>query len=143
MLLEALLLDTSHTRQNQPEAVKAAIQRDAAECLLQIALCDSGRAALLVGDGMDVLDVLRALTEGRGALTDEAVISAHGALMALEGRSPHHETTLGGAGGGGNGNDSEEEGTPQQHVMLSYQWNVQTTILRIVRSLQKRDYDVW
>ena len=138
MLLEALLLDTSHTRQNQPEAVKAAIQRDAAECLLQIALCDSGRAALLVGDGMNVLDVLRALTEGRGALTDEAVISAHGALMALEGRSPPHETTL-----GGSGNDSEEEGTPQQHVMLSYQWNVQTTILRIVRSLQKRDYDVW
>ena len=136
MLLEALLLDTSHTRQNQPEAVKAAIQRDAAECLLQIALCDSGRA-LLVGDGV-VMDVLRALTEGR-ALTDEAVISAHGALMALEGRSPH-ETQ--GTGRGGNGNGSEDEGNPQ-HVMLSYQWNVQTTIVRIVRSLQKRDYDVW
>ena len=63
--------------------------------------------------------------------------------MALEGRSPPHHETLGAGGGGNGGNDSEEEGTPQQHVMLSYQWNVQTTILRIVRSLQKRDYDVW
>ena len=38
LLTETLLLDSEHTRQDQNAAIKAAIQQDAAECFLQLAL---------------------------------------------------------------------------------------------------------
>ena len=83
LLLEVLLLDPAHPRQQADPEIKAAIQADAAECLLQIALLDAGRA-LLQSQG-EVLDALRALAGG-AALTPQAAGSATGALLAIEGR---------------------------------------------------------
>ena len=65
------------------------------------------------------------------ALTDEAKQYAHGALIAVEGRTREPEPQPAGA---------EESGG---HLMVSYQWDVQSTIERIVRSLEARGYDVW
>ena len=46
LITEALLLDPEHARQNQDEAIKAAIQQDAAECFLQLALFEPGQDML-------------------------------------------------------------------------------------------------
>ena len=46
LLVEALLLDPDHPRQNQSADVKAAIQQDGAECLVQLALFEPAAAIL-------------------------------------------------------------------------------------------------
>ena len=77
------------------------------------------------------LEALHALVDGQ-ALSEQARVSAHGALIAIEGR-PHEP-------------EPEREGGEERssgHVMVSYQWDVQKTIERIVRSMQARGYDVW
>ena len=78
------------------------------------------------------LEALHALVDGQ-AMSEQARVSAHGALIAIEGR-PHEP-------------ESEHEGGGEEsssgHVMVSYQWDVQKTIERIVRSMQARGYDVW
>jgi hypothetical protein len=112
LLIEALLLDPRHPRQNQLEDTKAAIQRDAAECFLQLALFEPGRE-MLIARGADVLDALRALADGGGWKTGEAKQSALGALIAIEGRSEQPETPPGLSSTG--------------HIMMSYQWDMQVT----------------
>ena len=88
------------------EATKAAIQRDAAECFLQLALFEPGR--LMLSDEAAALAALHALADGR-ALSAEAVVSAHGALLEIEGRTHEPEVEReGGAAASG-------------HVMVSYQ----------------------
>ena len=79
-----------------------------------------------------VLEALHALVDGQ-ALSEQARVSAHGALIAIEGRL--HEPEPEREGGG--------EERSSGHVMVSYQWDVQKTIERIVRSMQARGYDVW
>ena len=46
LLLEMLFLDPAHSRQNVDPEIKAAVQADAVDCLLQIALFSPGRALL-------------------------------------------------------------------------------------------------
>jgi hypothetical protein len=129
LLTEALFLNLDHARQGQEEVIKAAIQQDATECFLQLALYEPGR--LMLSDQVAVLEALHALVDGR-AFSEEAKLSARGALIAIEGRRDEleHEREDG---------DAETHG----HVMVSYQWDVQRTIVRIVRSMQSRGYDVW
>ena len=45
-LVDALLLDPAHARAAMAEPLRAAVQRDAADCLLQLALFGPGRALL-------------------------------------------------------------------------------------------------
>ena len=84
LIMEALLLDPEHVRNqgdlDQSLEVKGAIQCDAAESLMQLALFPAGRDMLLQQDA-SVLDVLRMLVDK--ALTEEARQYAEGALMAL------------------------------------------------------------
>eukprot|EP01043_Picozoa_sp_COSAG02_P051747 COSAG02_NODE_5486_length_4288_cov_1.915493_4_plen_132_part_00 len=72
LIAEALLLDPEHPRNrgdfSQSEEVKGAIQRDAAECFMQLALFDPGRDML--HQDPSVLDALRMLVDK--ALTEEA-----------------------------------------------------------------------
>jgi len=79
LVMEALLLDPEHMRQDQSQDVKGAIQCDAAECILQLALFPIGRDML--SQDASVLDALRMLVDK--ALTEEARQYAEGALMAL------------------------------------------------------------
>ena len=74
-----------------------------------------------------VMEALHALADGQG-LTKAAQQYASGAMIALEGRTDEMLPV-----------DEESGG----HLMVSYQWDVQKTIERVVRSLQARGYDVW
>jgi hypothetical protein len=115
--MEALLLDPNHVRNNTynlEDSVKAAIQRDAAECFLQLALFEPGREMLLTEKGgASAMEALRALADGNtGCLAVETKECAHGALMAVEGRTDPERYPPG----------STKQS--QAHIMMSYQWDV-------------------
>eukprot|EP01043_Picozoa_sp_COSAG02_P030085 COSAG02_NODE_1904_length_10439_cov_157.636267_7_plen_688_part_00 len=133
VLTECLFLDPAHQRQAQEELVKAEIQLSAVECLLQIALFPPGRDMLKRQAA--TMDALHSLDNATAtAFSKQAKASAHGAIVALEGRmrEPEPET------------DSEQTMQPaDKHVMMSYSWSHQRTVERIVRSLQTRGYLVW
>jgi hypothetical protein len=134
LLLTALFLEADHPRKEDvDQALQAAIQTDAADCFLQIAVFGPGRE-LLSADG-GAMGALHALAEGHAALTPEAKLSAAGAVLAIEGRThePQQPEMMAAQHGGASG----------RHVMVSYQWEVQVTIERLVRSLQARGYLVW
>ena len=105
------------------EARRAGIQCDGAECFLQLALFEPGKE--LLEQHPEALDALRSLAES--ALTQDARLSASSALAAVEGPLPGPGPTPG----------------DERHVMVSYQWDVQPTIQRLVASLQARGYVVW
>ena len=104
-ILETLLIDPDHPRQDQDEAVKAAIQADSVECLLQLATFEPGRARLTQETA--IIEALHALSAGK-ALTGEAKSSADGALLAIEGRTREPEPQR----------DGDEEVT-DGHIMMS------------------------
>ena len=113
LLLSALFLAADHIRNVGSDTivcvdrdVKAAIQTDAANCFLQIAVFGPGRE-MLASDGA-AMEALHALADGH-ALTPEAKLSAAGAIMAIEGRShePQPESML------------AEHGAAGKHVMVS------------------------
>jgi hypothetical protein len=131
LLLDGLFLDADHLRKDADASEKAPIQADAADAFLQLAVFEPGRERLRSEPA--VMDALRALANGGKALTEEVALSARGALLAIEGSSREPEPA--GEGGG--------DGSTAQHVMMSYQWDSQSTIERIVRSLQQRGYAVW
>jgi hypothetical protein len=82
LLTETLFLNLDHARQGQDEVTKATIQRDATECFLQLALYEPGR--LMLSAQVAALEALRALADGQ-AFSEEAKVSARGALIAIEG----------------------------------------------------------
>lgn len=129
LIMEALLLNPEHVRNHgdleQSDEVKGAIQCDAAESLMQLALFPPGRDVLQ--QDASVLDALHMLVDK--ALTEEARQYAEGALMALlppEAVVHHHEIDM-----------------DARHVFMSYQWAVQAIVERIVAELQGRGYIVW
>ena len=132
LLLSTMLLDSDSVRQSSSEAVKGAVQNDSAECMLQLSLFEQGRE-LLAGNSA-VMEVLHALHEGGRALTPAAKSAAEGALLAIEGRAHHPEPQQVGA---------NAENSQPTHVMISYQWDVQVMIKRLVDSLQSREYEIW
>ena len=81
-LLDALFLDPEHPRKGMDETLRAGIQRDGAECFLQLALFEPGKQ--LLEQHPEALDALRVLVDG-AALTEEARLSASAALAAVEG----------------------------------------------------------
>lgn len=132
LLLEALLLDPEHMRQTQSEDVKAAIQRDAAECFMQLALFAPGRD--LLKQDTSVLEALHMLVDK--AWTDEAKQCAKGALMALVPPQEHSPRS-------GNSVDSLRPPVQKSHVMVSYSWCYQAVVQRVVTALKHRGYLVW
>ena len=130
LLIDALILDPDHCRKDTDESVKAAIQADAADCLLQLAVFEPHGRQLLESNHA-VIEALHALADGK-AFTEAAQISANGALMALEGRVREPEPAREG-----------DEAEADLHLMMSYQWDHQRVIERVVRSLQTRGHLVW
>ena len=92
LLLDALFIDPEHPRKDMDEALRAGIQRDGAECLLQLALVEAGKE--LLERHPEALDALRALADGT-ALTEEARLAASAALAAVEGPLPGPAPTPG------------------------------------------------
>ena len=91
-LLDALFLDPEHPRKDMDEALRAGIQRDGAECFLQLALYEPGKQ--LLEQHPEALDALRALVDG-AALVEEARLAASSALAAMEGMAPGQAPALG------------------------------------------------
>ena len=119
-MVASLMLDSNHKRQGTSQATKERVQRDYAECFQQISLFPAGCAVLKADPAVvKALDLLVAK-----GWSDEAKQCAHAALMQL---CPERIT------------HSEDGG----HVMISYQWDVQETIKRLVASLEERKYNVW
>ena len=155
LLMDGLFLDPDHPRKDADDSEKVPLQTDACGCFLQLAVFEPGRE-LLQSDPA-AMDALRALADGK-AMTEEGKLSAHNALVAIEGVTREPEPEMEGA----------EE--PDPHIMASYQWvrpapqssnllahsmsvilssndsdpfvvqDVPATIERIVRSLQKRKH---
>jgi hypothetical protein len=116
--VEALFLDPDHVRIDTEDsmapkgsitAAKGPIQAEAADCFLQIAVFEPGRA--LLQQDPTAMRALRALADPStdAALTAEARMSAVGALVAIEGLSREPEP-------------KGEEKKPEGHVFVSYQW---------------------
>ena len=97
--------------------------QDFAEAIAQLAMYPPGRDALL--ENPNVAEALQQVAvEG---WTEEARLHAESALAALKPPEEHSEPVEGG----------------DKHVMVSYQWDVQATVQRIVNELQVRGYRTW
>lgn len=104
LLLSTLFLEADHVLSDLNTDIKAAIQTDATNCFLQIAVFAPGRE-ILAAKGA-AMGALHALADGE-ALSPEAKFSAAAAIMAIEGRS--HEPQLNTVG----------HGTEDRHLMVS------------------------
>ena len=106
--------------------VLCALAQDFAEAIAQLAMFPPGREALL--QDPTVAEALQQVVAD--GWTSEARLSAESALAALSDRKPDAEQ-----------HEHRKEG--QQHVMASYQWDVQEVVKRIVNELKVRGYRTW
>ena len=100
--------------------------QDFAEAIAQLAMFPPGREALL--SDPSVAEALQQVAvEG---WTEDARLSAESALLAMSDRQPEVD-------------HDEQHEHRQRHIMLSYQWNVQEVVKRIVNEFQIREYVTW
>jgi hypothetical protein len=155
-LLDGLLLQPEHPRQGSDPVVKAAVQRDFAECIQQISLFPPGREALRADPA-----VMQALTELKEkAWTEEAKGSADRTILALTPKQERRKSMM---------LVDDVQAGDAKHIMLSCasyasesvrcshayllsfllrecltdNWSVQETIIRINKELQRRKYRTW
>ena len=107
LLLDLLFLDADHPRKDAPDSEKAPVQTDACDCFLQLAVFEPGRE--LLQSDPTVMDALAAMAAGK-AITEEGKLSAHNALVAIEGVMREPEP------------DTEGALISDKHIMVSYQW---------------------
>ena len=129
-VLSSLMLDPGHARQGTPQAIKEQVQGHYAECLQQISLFPAGRQALKANSAVvQTLDVLAVK-----GWTDAAKQSASATLFET---SPERMNRKVMEQPASNGTE------PDGHVFISYQWDVQEIIKRLVHTLEQRKYVVW
>ena len=137
LLLDGLLLDPDHPRRNSDQSnfvpFQHSMQQDFAEGLYQLSLFEPGLKALLRSserlDVVGALDTLVEETEGRDdPWAEKTQEFARGALKQL---CPERHKKL------------AVVDPDSKHIMMSYQWDVQETIKRIVAELQRRSYILW
>ena len=121
-LVDALLLDPEDPRAGLKEAEKIWCQEHHADCLAQLAVFEPAREVLR--QDPSVLPALEAIVEC--GLSAESRKFAEDALLALSDKKLEMVA------------DGE-----QLHVMLSYQWDAQSTVMRINESLLNRGYVTW
>jgi hypothetical protein len=128
-LVTALLLDGDNPRRGQDGA--DALQEACAGVLHELALY--GPAAAALRSHGRVMDALRLLCE---AGAEESQKRARGALFELdeEARARMYTARSTDAGGGSQ---------KPKHVMISYNWDHQAVILRVVKALQLCGYRMW
>lgn len=101
--------------------------QDFAEAIAQLAMFPRGREALLC-DATVAEALQQVAVEG---WTEEARLSATSALLAMSDSDKSPEV------------GRAQHDQDQKHIMLSYQWNVQDVVRRIVKELQFRSYQTW
>jgi hypothetical protein len=121
-LVDALLIDPSHPRAEMKEELRSWCQTHHCECFAQVAVFAPAREALR--QDPSVIPALEAVVEI--GLSAQARDFAQAALLALSDKELQALS------------DGE-----QLHVMLSYQWDGQATVMRINESLIARGYVTW
>eukprot|EP01045_Picozoa_sp_COSAG04_P003348 COSAG04_NODE_135_length_23774_cov_40.993918_11_plen_2893_part_00 len=128
-LLTGLLLDDDNPRRGQDGA--DALQEACAGVLHELAL--HGPGATVLREHSSTMDALHALAESG---TKESRERAAGALFELDEETRATKTTKAG--------DAEPGASkPPPHIMVSYNWDHQHVILRVVAWLQAHGYLVW
>jgi hypothetical protein len=122
LLVKALLLDSPRREQPGGDAMQEATMG----ILQRLALF--GPTAEALRADVATMSAIRAVSE-RGS--DAAKCSAAGALFQLDSEVRRKAAAS-------NGSTRRPK-----HVMVSYNWDHQPTILRVVAALQARGYDVW
>ena len=126
------MLDESSPRHGQDGA--DSLQEASVGVILELALFGPGAAVLRVQSR--VLEALRTLTHvGATKLSREHAASALFELEQDKRAKPEDD-------GSGTGLSMNQNKLPP-HVMMSYNWDHQNTILRVVVTLQARGYLVW
>ena len=121
-LVDALRVnEPHHPRYNLNDNVKAWCEMTHAECIHQLGLFEPGRKALMADPS--VPSVLQAVAEK--GMSAEAKDFALKALAVLSDRQ------------------LQANADGQKHVMLSYQWDYQSTMKRVNASLIARGYATW
>jgi len=130
-LISGLVLNDDNPRKGQDGA--DAMQEVCAGVLHELALFGPGAAALRSHN--HAMDALRMLAEVGTKVSRER---ASGALFELdeEERSRHEAAAKPDDASGGSGR-------PPPHIMMSYNWDHQDAILRVVAWLQAHEYLVW
>eukprot|EP01043_Picozoa_sp_COSAG02_P052253 COSAG02_NODE_5599_length_4198_cov_5.262503_2_plen_990_part_01 len=141
MLLECLLLDESNHRHGQEG--HDALQEASAGVIQELSLYGPG-CALLRSHGEVVSSLHRLVEVGTKTSKERGA----GALFELDEEAregPRSSLILvGDEGVGAGGLSAAVAGVPPlPHVMVSYNWDHQDVILRVVGSLQSRGYLVW
>eukprot|EP01043_Picozoa_sp_COSAG02_P086532 COSAG02_NODE_23963_length_702_cov_1.271973_1_plen_196_part_10 len=121
-LVQCLLLEPGNKRRTQDSG--DALQEAAAGTLHELSLFAPWAQALRAHPG-----VIRALRELLDAGTKVAQESAAAALFELDHEVRASSTAVGGGDGSGTGVESSQ---PPPHIMMSYNWDHQDVILRVV-----------
>ncbi len=133
LLVDSLLLDPEHPRKSNAamlgttdwDGAKGPVQRDFAEAIAQLAMFPPGREALQ-RDPVVAEALQQVAAEG---WTQEARQFAKTALLAMSDRQPEAIQV--------------HQNHDHKHIMLSYQWDVQVVVRRVVSELQVRGYRTW
>eukprot|EP01045_Picozoa_sp_COSAG04_P006490 COSAG04_NODE_320_length_16877_cov_26.485401_1_plen_4766_part_00 len=130
LLVEGLLLDDGNPRRGQDGA--DALQEACAGVLHELALYGPGASAMR--EHKPTMDALRVLVVKSG--TKESRERAAGALFELdeEARSAKAKALI---------SEPGSSSKPPPHIMVSYNWDHQHVILRVVAWLQAHGYLVW
>ena len=137
ILLECLIIDDDNHRKGQDGA--DALQEASAGVLHELSLYGPGALALRSHGA--AVSTLHKLCEVGTKVSKERGAAA---LFELEeDKRPKAAAVSDGDDGSGTGLLSGGSKKPPPHVMASYNWDHQETILRVVASLQDRGYLVW
>ena len=134
-LLDGLLLDESNHRYGQDGG--DTLQQLCAGVLEELSMFGPGAEALRANPA--VLTAMRSLQQS--GLTKEAKQSAEATLFQLEGSDKR--VAAPDDDGAGTGLDANGQTKPPPHIMMSYNWDHQDVILRVVAWLQAHGYLVW
>jgi hypothetical protein len=136
MMLECLIIDDGNRRKGQDGA--DALQETSAGVLHELSLFGPGADALR--SHPDVVKTLHKLCEVGTKVSKERGAAA---LFELEQDKRPKKPADGGDSDDGKGTGLSSGQNPPPHVMVSYNWDHQDVILRVVGTLQGRGYLVW
>ena len=128
--VDSLLVRSDHPWRSQPDFARIApvVQRDFTEAFAQLAVYPPGREALL--QDPNAVEALRQVAAV--GLVEEARRHAESALAALSDHQPEEYP-----------DENENDEAMEKHLMISYQWDHQHVMKRIVRDLKARHYRTW
>ena len=117
------MAEVSRSVASWPQSMTDDCCQSAAETLFQLSLSAAGKQAVLAHE-----HCMRAIRHHAEAAQSPASTQCCGALRSLEGVPRGCADDAGAAG---------------KHLMVSYQWDVQDAVVRIVGSLKQRGFAVW